>query len=62
MAKLADLNPILDDDNDKRTMEAQLDECGEVLAEMRTELAAYWARVEAMELMMGGLRKIIRRG
>jgi len=60
MAKVADLKPILLDKQDKITMDGQLDACEERLAEMKTELAGYWAKNEAMELMIMGLRKILK--
>lgn len=60
MAKVADLTSIIMEEKDKVTMDGQIEACEEVIAEMRTEVAGYWARIEAMELMLKGLRKIIK--
>lgn len=60
MAKVADLTSIIMEEKDKITMDGQIEACEEVIAEIKTEVSGYWARIEAMELMLKGLRKIIK--
>lgn len=61
MAKVANIEPLFDAE-DKRQFVEVINSCEERITEMKTDVAAYWAKIEAMELMLGGLRKSLRGG
>ena len=62
MAKVANIEPLILDAEDKRQFVEVINSCEERITEMKTEVGAYWAKIEAMELMLGGLRKSLRGG
>lgn len=62
MAKVTSIEPLILDANDKRQFSEVINSCEERVAEMKTEVDAYWVKIEAMELMLGGLRKSLRGG
>ena len=59
MAKVASIEPLFDAE-DKRQFVEVINSCEERITEMKAEVGAYWAKIEAMELMLGGLRKSLR--
>ena len=62
MAEVANIEPLILDAKDKRQFAEVINSCEERITEMKKEVGACWAKIEAMELMLGGLRKSLRGG